>query len=138
MPYNLDLPNGVYDKLLITINGQVKLDAKMFTVDFLCGDDIAFHFNPRFNENGRRAIVRNHRVMGLWGVEERGLQTAFPFLPGTPFEMKILCSYSDYKVAVNNTPILEFKHRIHELSKITKLNIYNDVILTSVRAETLP
>ncbi|KAG9347308.1 hypothetical protein JZ751_004875 [Albula glossodonta] len=124
--------------MLITINGQVKPNAKMFTVDFLRGKDIAFHFNPRFNEGGKQAIVRNHKMGDRWGKEERGIQTQFPFVPNTPFEMKILCTFNEFKVAVNNTQVLEFKHRIRELSQINRLSIYNDINLASVRAETLP
>ncbi|KAJ8356240.1 hypothetical protein SKAU_G00190340 [Synaphobranchus kaupii] len=138
VPYSLDLPNGIYDKMLITINGQVTLNAKMFTVDFLKGNDIAFHFNPRFNEAGNQVIVRNHKAGDRWGKEERAIQTMFPFMRGAPFEMKILCTSNDFKVAINNVQILEFKHRVPELSKINRISVYNDVILTSVRAETLP
>lgn len=49
--------------------------------------DIAFHFNPRFNENGNKVIVRNSCVNQTWGAEERQLDT-FPFVPGMPFEVR--------------------------------------------------
>ncbi|KAJ8393514.1 hypothetical protein AAFF_G00059870 [Aldrovandia affinis] len=138
VPFNLDLPSGVYDKLIITINGQVNLNAKMFTVDFLRGKDIAFHINPRFNEGGKQVIVRNHKVGDRWGKEERATQARFPFMQGVPFEMKILCTPNEFKVAVNSVQVLEFKHRVRELGQIDRLSIYNDVALTSVKAETLP
>lgn len=49
--------------------------------------DVAFHFNPRFNESGKQAIVRNSLIGQKWGPEERHLDS-FPFIPGNPFEVR--------------------------------------------------
>lgn len=46
------------------------------------GPDVAFHFNPRFNE---QTVVRNSNINGVWGPEERG--GGFPFVPGGRFEV---------------------------------------------------
>lgn len=59
------------------------------TVDLKTANDLAFHFNPRFNEGGRRVIVRNSCIGTKWGREERELQN-FPFVPGQPFEVRSL------------------------------------------------
>ncbi|XP_047242987.1 galectin-3 isoform X1 [Girardinichthys multiradiatus] len=138
VPYNLNLARGVYDKMMMTILGHVKPNAKMFTVNFLRGNDIAFHINPRFTEGGKQVVVRNHKVGDRWGPEERDLKGPFPFAPGSPFEMKILCTPEAFRVAVNNIPLFEFRHRIRELNQIDRINILNDVILTYVNVETLP
>ncbi|XP_037541691.1 galectin-3 [Nematolebias whitei] len=138
VPYNLNLARGVYDKMMMTILGHVKPNAKMFTINFLRGNDIAFHINPRFNEGGKQVVVRNHKVGERWGLEERDLKGPFPFAVGSPFEMKILCSPEAFRVAVNNIPLFEFRHRIRELNQIDRINILNDVILTYINVETLP
>lgn len=138
VPYNLNLVRGVYDKMMMTIRGQVKPDAKMFTVNFLRGNDIALHINPRFNDGGKQALVRNSKVGERWGKEERDLQSPFPFAPGQPFEMKILCSFSDFKVAVNNAQLFDFKHRVRELNQVARVNILQDINLSYVAVETLP
>ncbi|MCI4389471.1 hypothetical protein PGIGA_G00098440 [Pangasianodon gigas] len=138
VPYNRNFPRGIYDKLMLTIRGQVKPDAKMFTVNFLRGNDIALHINPRFNEGGKQVLVRNHKLGDQWGQEERTLLAPFPFVAGQHFEMKILCTINEFKVAVNNTPVFEFKHRIREVNQIDRLNILHDVSLTSVDVDTLP
>ncbi|XP_054900421.1 galectin-3-like [Poeciliopsis prolifica] len=138
VPYNLNLARGVYDKMMMTILAYVKPNAKMFTVNFLRGNDIAFHINPRFNEGGKQAVVRNHKLGDRWGPEERDLKGPFPFAPGSPFEMKILCTPETFRVAVNNIPLFEFRHRIRELNQIDRINILNDVVLTYVNVETLP
>ncbi|CAK6984654.1 galectin-3b, partial [Scomber scombrus] len=137
VPFSQNLPNGVYDKLLITINGVIKPNPNKITVDLSTSQDLAFHFNPRFNEDGRKVIVRNSCIGKKWGKEERELQN-FPFVPGQPFEMKIMCTSREFKVAVNNSHLLEYKHRITDLRSIKRLNIYNDLSLSRVNMETLP
>ncbi|XP_053344428.1 galectin-3 isoform X1 [Clarias gariepinus] len=138
VPFNMNFPRGIYDKLMLTIRGQVKPDAKMFTVNFVQGNDIALHINPRFNERGKQVLVRNHKLGDQWGPEERSLLAPFPFAAGQHFEMKILCTTEEFKVAVNNTPVFDFKHRIREVNQIDRINILHDVILTSVNVDTLP
>ncbi|NP_999858.3 galectin-3b isoform X2 [Danio rerio] len=136
VPLDFPLQNGAYNKMLITINGEVKPNAKQFTVNLRRGNDIAFHINPRFSEGGKPVIVRNSMIGNNWGREERELPS-FPFVPGKPFEMKILITDTEYKVAVNKSHLLEFKHRVFELNQITGLSIYNDVTLSTVNVETL-
>ncbi|KAG1941762.1 stonustoxin subunit beta [Pimephales promelas] len=138
VPFNMNFPRGIYDKLMLTIRGQIKPDAKMFTINFLRGNDIALHINPRFNEGGKAIVVRNHKLGERWGKEERELLGPFPFMPGHHFEMKILCTFTEFKVVVNNTPTFEFKHRIREVNQIDRINILHDVTLTSVNVDTLP
>ncbi|XP_056620985.1 galectin-3 [Triplophysa dalaica] len=138
VPFNMNFPRGIYDKLMLTIRGQVKPDAKMFTINFLRGNDIALHINPRFNEGGKQVLVRNHKLGERWGREERELLTPFPFMAGHHFEMKILCTFTEFKVAVNNTPMFDFQHRIREVNQIDRINILHDVTLTSVNVDSLP
>lgn len=51
--------------------------------------DVAFHFNPRFKESGKKVIVRNSFIDQKWGSEERQLDS-FPFIEGKPFEVRHL------------------------------------------------
>ncbi|XP_074517746.1 galectin-3b [Sebastes fasciatus] len=136
VPYSQRLPNGVYDKLLITIAGIIKPNADKITVDLCTPQGQAFHFNPRFNEGGRKVIVRNSCIDTKWGREERELSN-FPFVQGQPFEIKIMCSSSEYKVAVNNKHLLTFQHRVRDLRSICNLNVLYDLTLTTVNMETV-
>ncbi|KAG8011176.1 Galectin-3 [Nibea albiflora] len=144
VPYNLNLARGVYDKMMMTILGHVKPNAKMFTVNFLRGNDIAFHINPRFSEGGKQVLVRNHK-QGLEKMERVGksfVQAGRRYgkccTAGRLLEMKIMCTHEAFRVAVNNIPLFEFRHRIRELNQIDRINILHDVVLTYVNVETLP
>lgn len=64
------------------------------------GNDIAFHFNPRFDEGGY--VVCNTKQNGQWGPEERKMQ--MPFQKGMPFELSFLVQRSDFKVSGESLP----------------------------------
>ncbi|CAJ1074937.1 galectin-5-like [Xyrichtys novacula] len=136
VPHSEKLPSGVYDKMLITIKGTVNQHPNQITLDMMSGKDVVFHLNPRFNEAGKRVIVRNSCMGGKWGKEERDLSN-FPFSPGSSFEMKILCTNNCYRVAVNGSHLLEFQHRCRNLSSIKSCNIYHDLTLSDVLVEKI-
>ncbi|XP_053291218.1 galectin-3b [Pleuronectes platessa] len=136
VPFHQNLPNGVYDKLLITIAGTVKHNPNKFTVDLLASKDLAFHFNPRFNDYGKKVLVRNSFIGGSWGKEEREVKH-FPFVPGQAFEIKIMCTNTEFKVAVNNSHLLEYKHRVRDLRSINSIGINYDLTLSKFHMETV-
>ncbi|XP_002754016.2 galectin-3 [Callithrix jacchus] len=129
VPYNLTFPGGVMPRTLITIQGMVKLNANRITLDFKKGNDVAFHFNPRFNENNRRVIVCNTKLDNNWGREER--HSVFPFESGKPFKIQILVEADHFKVAVNDAHLLQYNHRVKNLKEISILGIAGDIDLTS-------
>lgn len=129
VPYDLPLPGGVMPRMLIRILGMVKPNANRLALDFKRGNDVAFHFNPRFNENNRRVIVCNTKVDNNWGREER--RTTFPFEIGKPFKIQVLVEPDDFKVAVNDAHLLQYNHRMKNLKEINKLGISGDIHLTS-------
>ncbi|XP_036454542.1 galectin-6-like isoform X2 [Colossoma macropomum] len=131
VPYVQILPQGLSDQTLITIYGEPKRNAEIFQINLQKGDNVAFHFNPRFNEDGKQLIVRNTRIKGVWGPEERELPF-FPFTPGKPFEIKISCTSSDFIVEVDDRYLLSFTHRMKDLDRIKTLAIEGDVVLKYV------
>ncbi|XP_058422951.1 galectin-3 isoform X2 [Diceros bicornis minor] len=129
VPYDLPLPGGVMPRMLITILGTVKPNANRFALDFKRRNDVAFHFNPRFNEQNRRVIVCNTKLDNVWGREER--QMVFPFESGKPFKIQVLVEADHFKVAVNDAHLLQYNHRMRNLREISKLGISGDINLTS-------
>ncbi|WAR20437.1 LEG4-like protein [Mya arenaria] len=88
--------------------------------------DARFWFNNESN-----SVVRNHK-QGGWGSEERTIPF-FPFAQNAPFEMIILVEHHQFKVAVNNQHLMEFRHRIQPLGRFDTLRIDGDLRLTQVR-----
>ncbi|XP_027705121.1 galectin-3 [Vombatus ursinus] len=129
VPYDLPLPGGIMPRMLITIIGTTKPNANKLTLDFKKGNDVAFHFNPRFNEGGRRVIVCNSKFSNNWGTEER--HATFPFEAGKPFKIQVLIEADHFKVAVNDAHLLQYNHRMKNFHEINKLGISGDVNLTN-------
>ncbi|XP_074854749.1 galectin-3 [Carettochelys insculpta] len=131
VPYDLPLQAGLMPRLLITITGMVNPKPNRFSLDFKKGQDIAFHFNPRFNEENRQVIVCNSMIQNNWGKEERTAPW-FPFEAGKPFKIQVLCETDHFKVAVSDAHLLQFNYRLKNLTEITKLSIAGDISLTSI------
>lgn len=58
-------------------------------------NNIAFHFNPRFELGGY--VVCNTKQNGQWGAEERKM--SMPFQKGVPFELCLLVQSSHFTVS---------------------------------------
>ncbi|NXP03499.1 LEG3 protein, partial [Thinocorus orbignyianus] len=131
VPFEMPLQGGLVPRLLITITGTVNPNPNRFSLDFKRGNDIAFHFNPRFREENRKVIVCNSMFQNNWGKEER-TAPRFPFEPGRPFKLQILCETDHFKVAVDDAHLLQYHFREKKLNEVTKLCIAGDITLTSV------
>ncbi|NXA96530.1 LEG3 protein, partial [Melanocharis versteri] len=131
VPFELPLQTGLVPRLLITITGTVNPHPDRFALDFKRGNDVAFHFNPRFKEDHKKVIVCNSKFHDNWGKEER-TAPRFPFEAGKPFKIQILCETDHFKVAVNDAHLLQYNFREKRLNEVTKLCIGGDITLTSV------
>jgi galectin-4 len=82
---------------VLYISGRSNNDASRFEFNLLTGTqngaDVAFHFNPRFDQ---REAIRNSCQGGGWGAEEK--QGVFPLQPGQEFEIQIVCFQEYYQV----------------------------------------
>ncbi|XP_033041172.1 galectin-9C-like [Trachypithecus francoisi] len=74
-----------------------------FVVDFqtgFSGNDLAFHFNPQFEEGGY--VVCNTRQKGSWAPEERKMHILSQ--QGMPFDLCFLVQSSNFKMSRNPLP----------------------------------
>uniref|UniRef100_A0A2K6R7R3 Galectin n=1 Tax=Rhinopithecus roxellana TaxID=61622 RepID=A0A2K6R7R3_RHIRO len=112
VPFSGTIQGGLQDGLQITVNGTVlSSSGSRFAVNFqtgFSGDDIAFHFNPRFEDGGY--VVCNTRQNGSWGTEERKMH--MPLQKGMPFDLCFLVQSSDFKVMVNGSLFVQYFHRV--------------------------
>ncbi len=91
----------IYTGSRIFVRGFIHPGANRFELNLSQGysdnDDIAFHFNPRFDT---RIIVKNHRQNGQWGQEEnQPFPSYMPLMPGSPIDLEIACNMDKYMVS---------------------------------------
>uniref|UniRef100_A0A7M4FWS4 Galectin n=1 Tax=Crocodylus porosus TaxID=8502 RepID=A0A7M4FWS4_CROPO len=114
------ITGGLCPRKSITISGKVLSNSDRFNINLKSGNDIAFHLNPRFDEN---VIVRNSFLNQTWGTEERDMPGKMPLARGQDFTIRILCQDHCFKVAVNEQDQFEYQHRVQNLQQIDKLEI---------------
>ncbi|KAK0156123.1 Galectin-8 [Merluccius polli] len=131
LPYKGSILKGLKPGQHITIKGQVSMYPHSFTVNLRSSgtDNIALHLNPRIKSG---MFIRNSYLAASWGQEERELPF-FPFSPGEYFEILMLCQSHQFKLAVNGCHLLEFRHRVQDLSSIDQLEIMGDLELSDVK-----
>ncbi|XP_072495844.1 galectin-9-like isoform X1 [Notamacropus eugenii] len=130
LPFHTSIFGGLYPSRNIIISGTVLLTADKFTINLKCGNDIAFHLNPRFKEN---AVVRNSLINYKWGTEERALPRFMPFAQGQSFMVQIKCEVHCLKVSVNGQHQFDYSHRMNNLCSINHLEVSGDIQLTHVQ-----
>ncbi|XP_011796259.1 PREDICTED: galectin-9B isoform X2 [Colobus angolensis palliatus] len=130
MPFVTTIPGGLYPSKSIILSGTVLPSAQRFHINLCSGSHIAFHLNPRFDEN---AVVRNTQMNNSWGFEERSLPRKMPFVRGQSFSVWILCDTHCLKVAVDGQHLFEYYHRLRNLPAINKLEVGGDIQLTHVQ-----
>ncbi|XP_062966654.1 galectin-9 isoform X2 [Cynocephalus volans] len=129
MPFCTRIPGGLYPSKSIVVVGTVLPYAQRFHINLRSGNDIAFHLNPRFDEN---TVVCNTQINGSWGSEERRLQQ-IPFGQGLGFSVCIMCEGHCFKVAVDGQHLFEYYHRLKNLPAINNLEVAGDIQLTDVQ-----
>ncbi|KAF7704667.1 galectin-8 [Silurus meridionalis] len=131
IPYRGSILKGLSPGQHITIKGHISLFPHSFSVNLRCGEskNIALHLNARIKSG---AMMRNSFLSESWGPEEVEL-SYFPFTAGKYFEIIILCQTHQFKIAVNGEHLLEYRHRVQDLSSITQLEVLGDVDLQDVK-----
>ncbi|XP_006874300.1 PREDICTED: galectin-9 [Chrysochloris asiatica] len=135
LPYFTNIPGGLFPSKSIIVSGTVLPNAQRFHVNLRSGNNIAFHLNPRFNEN---TVVRNTQINNSWGSEERSLPGKMPFIRDQSFLLWIMCDDQCFKVAVNAQHQLEYRHRLKNLLAINSLEVAGDIKLTHVQPNPSP
>lgn len=131
IPYRGSILKGLSPGQHITIKGHVSLFPHSFSVNLRCSEskNIALQLNARIKSG---TLIRNSFLSESWGPEEKELKY-FPFTAGKYFEIIILCQTHQFKVAVNGEHLLEYRHRVQDLSSITQLEVLGDLDLQDIK-----
>jgi len=119
------IPGGVRPGRLIRICATPLEDIVRLVINLQNGegpDNIPFHISIRFDERPK-VVVRNTKVDGAWGDEER--DGDFPFDELEKFEALILIERDEYKVAINGRHFTCYGHRV-PFEDITHLRLKSD------------
>lgn len=121
----------------IVIDGLCLPNALRFSLNLYIGNhetsDIAFHFNPRFDQ---KYCARNCRFQSKWGPEEGQNNMGFPFQRGQPFHLEVFFTHTEFLVAVNGLHYCAFTYRA-PLYNVTRLEIKGDISMTRIQAKTV-
>ncbi|XP_062870726.1 galectin-9-like [Trichomycterus rosablanca] len=128
VPYKAVIQGGFYPGRVIMVQGFVNHDADRFSINLRHNSGIAFHFNPRFNEN---VVVRNSLIKEQWGREER--EGGLPFYRGQQFTVSITCEPQCYRIIVSGVQMFTYNHRYSLFQEIDILEVAGNISLNSVR-----
>ncbi|XP_017270387.1 galectin-8-like [Kryptolebias marmoratus] len=132
-PYTGPIPGGLHPGEIIILQGTVPPDADRFQVDLSSGcstkprSDVALRFSPRFS--APPCVVCSSLQQESWATEETFHQ--LPYKRGAPFETIIMVHKDGFKVAVNGTHLLDYKHRI-PLNRVDTFSISGNVRVHAV------
>lgn len=84
-------------------------------------DNINLHFSVRFKE---RAIVRNDKLIGEWGGEER--DGSFPTFPNGKFDLQIIARNDRFDFKIDGNTFPSFDYRL-PLENIRFIHIFGDL-----------
>lgn len=127
LPFRGLLQPGLSVGRSIAIKARLNANAHSFCVNLRPseGSDIALHLNPRLPKS---VFARNSFLSECWGAEEKDLER-FPFVGGEYFEMIVHCDTQAFRVAVNGLHLLDYRHRVQDLSRINVVEVLGDVTL---------
>ncbi|XP_072495848.1 galectin-5-like [Notamacropus eugenii] len=132
LPFYVSIPGGLSPGKSMIVNGSVLPSAYWFVINLRCGNDIALHLNPRFQDN---VVIRTNQSNGTWGPEERSLLSDMPFIRGQTFQVWLLCDAVCLKAFVNGKHLFDYNHRVKNLPSINVLEVAGDIHLTYVKIE---
>ncbi|XP_020838203.1 galectin-2 isoform X2 [Phascolarctos cinereus] len=101
--YHMELKKG----MMLKLKGKINDDASWFAINLGSGpQDLALHFNPRFEEN---IIVCNSQNGGSWEKEHRDGHVCFK--PGTEIKLTVTFEEDEFQVKLPDGHQVKFPNR---------------------------
>uniref|UniRef100_A0A1A9ZIY8 Galectin n=1 Tax=Glossina pallidipes TaxID=7398 RepID=A0A1A9ZIY8_GLOPL len=102
----------LHEGVSLTVNGITKPYCERFSINLVIENssrDIALHINPRLPQG---YIVRNSKVHGIWGDEEKASPLPFNLKRDRKFSIQVLFTEVCYMISVNGYHFCKFSHRL--------------------------
>lgn len=126
VPFTHILANPLRPKDVLIVEGTILKYGLRFTINLQYGfGDIAFHLNPRLDQN---YIARNTFLNGEWGEEHSFGLMKSPLHSGKNFQIMVFISEDAYLVCVNGIHMFSFAHRVPP-EIVEKIEIFGDIDL---------
>nr|AKF11814.1 lgals1 [Paramisgurnus dabryanus] len=114
----------------LCITGRVKPNCKVFSINFGYDfDNIAFHFNPRFNIGGIVKTIVCNSKKGDWSEEQR--YTFFPFERGKEFKVSFTFNHENFYAKLTDGNMITFPNRFGT-ETFNHLHVAGDVTVSSM------
>lgn len=128
LPFKHRLPLRMTVGTLVSVRGTIFPHTEKFEINFFNEKGDAYvHINPRFSEN---VIVRNSKLNGKWGEEERS-RSIGPLCSSPTFEMMILFNQQSCSIASNGVHLFKYFYRM-PMDEIEGIGIIGDIDVHSV------
>ncbi|XP_065150103.1 galactose-binding lectin l-1-like [Paramisgurnus dabryanus] len=116
----------------LTVGGRIRPSCKMFSVNIGHNpDQLALHFNPRFDHLGDvRTIVLNSKK-GEWIQEDEERDTHFPFQAGQDFMVAITYNKEKFNIKLQDGNVVTFANRFGE-ELYNHLHVSEDISFNNV------
>ncbi|CDW59317.1 galectin [Trichuris trichiura] len=128
VPYKTSITGFAPGRRLF-VSGIAVDSPKRFAVNFFSKDDIALHFNVRFDE---KKVVRNTLKGGAWGKEDR--VGGFPFEKKKNFDLLFVCEEDTIQIYINDDHFCHYAHHIPP-KQIDAVEIEGDIELQLIHIE---
>ncbi|NXE35820.1 LEG2 protein, partial [Ptilorrhoa leucosticta] len=107
---NLDMKPGN----TLKVKGKIPADSVGFSINLGCSSrDLAFHFNPRFNES---VIVCNSKCSDIWQTEHRDCHLSFFRGCAVKFFIEMLSDKFRVKLPDGHEVYFPNRHRYHKIN----------------------
>uniref|UniRef100_A0A0N5BK44 Galectin n=1 Tax=Strongyloides papillosus TaxID=174720 RepID=A0A0N5BK44_STREA len=129
VPYESGITgDGLVPGKSLVIHGIPEKKGKSFTINLLNENgDVALNFNSKTSD---KHIVRNARIGGEWGNEEK--EGKSPLQKGVGFDLEIKNEPYSFQIFINGHRFATFAHRVNP-DGIKGLQINGDVEITGIQ-----
>ncbi|XP_027015498.1 lectin, galactoside-binding, soluble, 2b [Tachysurus fulvidraco] len=115
----------------LTISGKPKSDCNLFSINIgHDSDNIALHFNPRFNHEGDSNTIVFNSNRGGWGEEVR--EHSFPFDQGESFKVVFSFNNEQFYIKLPNGTMTSFPNRFGD-DAFKHIDVQGDVKVLSIK-----